>query len=53
MVLVRVPLLYELRASGVELSVDEIGALVASFNVRPVLMDKVVKLSMLILPLFG
>ena len=38
---VRVPLLYEFRASGVELSVDEIGALVASFHVRPVLMDKV------------
>ena len=38
---VRVPLLYELRASGVELSVDEIGSLVASFHVRPVLMDKV------------
>ena len=50
---VRVPLLYELRASGVELSVDEIGALVASFHVQPVLMDKVVKLSMLILSLFG
>jgi hypothetical protein len=38
---VRVPLLFELRATGVGLSVDEIGALVASFHVRPVLIDRV------------
>ncbi|KAL6209616.1 hypothetical protein ACLB2K_020556 [Fragaria x ananassa] len=39
--MVRVPLLCELRATWVDLSVDEVGALVASFHVRPVLVDKV------------
>ena len=37
----RVPLLGELRATGVDLAVDEVGALVASFHVRLVLVDKV------------
>ena len=39
--MVRVPLLCELRATGVDLSVEEVGALVASFHVRPVLVDSV------------
>ena len=39
--MVPVPLLCELRATGVDLAVDEVGALVASFHVRPVLVDKV------------
>lgn len=38
---VRVPLLCELRATGVDLVVDEVGALVASFHVRPILVDRV------------
>ncbi|KAM5578041.1 hypothetical protein ABKV19_008388, partial [Rosa sericea] len=37
----RVPLLSELRSTGVVLSVDEVGALVASFHVRPVFIDKI------------
>ena len=39
--MVRVPLLCELRATRVDLSVDEVGALIASFHVRPVLVDRV------------
>ncbi|KAL6219783.1 hypothetical protein ACLB2K_007542 [Fragaria x ananassa] len=39
--MVRVPLLCELRAIWVDLAVDEVGALVASLHVRPVLVDKV------------
>ena len=39
--MVRVPLLCELRATGVDLAVDEVGALIASFLVRPVLVDRV------------
>ena len=39
--MVRVPLLYELRTTRVDLAVDELGALVASFHFRPVLVDKV------------
>jgi hypothetical protein len=40
--LVRVPLLFELRATGANLQVDEYnGALVASFHVRPILVDRV------------
>ncbi|KAL6189166.1 hypothetical protein ACLB2K_040556 [Fragaria x ananassa] len=39
--MVRVTLLCELRAIRVDLAVDEVGALVASFHVRPVLVDKV------------
>ncbi|PRQ45918.1 putative nucleotidyltransferase, Ribonuclease H [Rosa chinensis] len=39
---VRVPLLYELRATGVSLEgTDEFAALIASFHVRPILIDKV------------
>lgn len=38
---VRVPLLCELRATGVDLSIGEVAALVASFHVRPVLIDQV------------
>ncbi|PRQ42385.1 putative nucleotidyltransferase, Ribonuclease H [Rosa chinensis] len=37
----RVPLLSELRSTGVELSVDEVGTLVASFHVRPAFIDKI------------
>ncbi|KAL6220140.1 hypothetical protein ACLB2K_007897 [Fragaria x ananassa] len=40
---VRVPLLCELRATCVDLVVDEVGVLVASFHVRPVFVDKVRK----------
>ncbi|KAL6223443.1 hypothetical protein ACLB2K_006830 [Fragaria x ananassa] len=39
--MVRVQLLCELQAIGVDLAVDEVGALVANFHVRPVLVDKV------------
>ena len=39
--MVRVPLLCELRVTRVDLAVDEVGALVAGFHVRPVLVDKV------------
>ncbi|XP_061999269.1 uncharacterized protein LOC133716595 [Rosa rugosa] len=39
---VRVPLLYELRSTGVNLTIEkESGALIASFHVRPILIDKV------------
>ena len=38
---VRVPLLSELRAVGVDLSIGVNGALIASFHVRPILVDKV------------
>ena len=38
---VRVPLLSELRATGAELSTDGNGALVASFHVRPMLVNRV------------
>ena len=37
---VRAPLLIELRTTGVELEIDEIGALLASFHVRPTLLDR-------------
>ena len=37
---VRVPLLIELRATGVQLGWDEVGALLASFHVRPTLLDR-------------
>ena len=39
--MVRVPFLCELRATWVDSAMDEVGALVASFHVRPVLVDKV------------
>ncbi|KAL6176197.1 hypothetical protein ACLB2K_052832 [Fragaria x ananassa] len=39
--MVRVPLLCELRAAGVDFSVDEVGAFIASFHVRPVLVVRV------------
>ena len=39
--MVCVPLLCELRATWLDLAVDEVGVLVASFHVRPVLVDKV------------
>ena len=38
---VRVPLLSELRAVGIDLTVGINGALIAAFHVRPVLIDKV------------
>ena len=37
---VRAPLLIELRTTGVELGWDEVGALIASFHVRPTLLDR-------------
>ena len=38
---VRVPLLYALRATGVTLDVDDVGALLANFHVRPTLVDRI------------
>ena len=38
---VRVPLLSELRAVGADLTVGINGALIATFHVRPILIDKV------------
>ena len=38
---VRAPLLIELRTTGVELEVDEVGALLANFHVRPTLLDRI------------
>ncbi|KAL6220015.1 hypothetical protein ACLB2K_007773 [Fragaria x ananassa] len=39
--MVRVPLLYELRATREDLVVDEVGAFVDSFHMRPILVDSV------------